>query len=493
MTDFGRETINWQLQRLQWSTVEKTPRADLFKDFEEYNGRLSQILGSSDRVGELSRARAPKSNAIDKRLWGFWNHGDVLYNLLLKAWSCGCRPYHHANLLLEHRAASTISFRVIFWFQAQLIEKRHPWTWQATKIELLEEPKPPAITTIKVPPPLASNGNGTNSATVPNPLSRNASAPQLDIPFRPRDMFKFRSRTSKSILKSKSGVITGQTVVCEVESCPPVKTKVAFMEPEPAKEDKPKTEPPANPQITNLCEKIASCSPELAQYGCLEGESNKFIITPLCKADSDPQKYITLKSLLSPSSEIRLTRQERFQIALILTSSYIQLHPTPWLTSKWSKKDIFFFYDPSDPTKVRTSQPYISRALSNQLEEKKNFLAMNIPCTSTNEFRDSIHSLGIMLLELCFGEQIEEHPDWKRFNPMDEHMLQIVNHGVAKNWCDRDVQGEAGPEYKSAVDWCLHHVPGSSTGAGEKQDQWREDMFARVVEPVKKCHAILAG
>lgn len=452
------------------------------------------MLGSSDQIGELTRTRAPKSSTVDKRLWRFWNHGDVLYNLLLRAWSCGCRPFHHANLLLEHRAASTINFRVVFWFQAQLTERHHPWTWQATKIELFEEQPRPALTTLKVPTPISSNGHGTESMALASPLSRFASAPQLDS-LRHRDRFsKFRSKSSKSILKStNNGVITGQTVFCEVESCSPAKTKVVFIEPEPLTEDIPKTEPPTNPQITNLCEKIASCSTDLAEYGCLEGESNKFIIKPLCTANKDPQKYVTLESLLGSSSEIRLDRQQRLQIALILASSYIQLHPTAWLASKWSKKDIFFFYDQDDPSEVQTSQPYISRALSDQLQGKKNDIAMNVSCTSTNEFRHGIHSLGIMLLELCFGRPIEEHPDWKRHNPADEKLVELVNYGVASTWCAEELLGEGGPKYKSAVDWCLHHVPDSRTGAGEKQDQWREDMFARVVEPVKKCHEHLAN
>jgi hypothetical protein len=44
----------------------------------------------------------------------------------------------------------------------------------------------------------------------------------------------------------------------------------------------------------------------------------------------------------------------------------------------------------------------------------------------------------------------------------------------------------SGPRYCDAVNWCLHHTPES--GAEGNDEKWREDMFVKVVEPVKYCH-----
>ena len=50
----------------------------------------------------------------------------------------------------------------------------------------------------------------------------------------------------------------------------------------------------------------------------------------------------------------------------------------------------------------------------------------------------------------------------------------------------RDVVEEAGPEYSDAVTWCLHNVPDSGDVEG-KEERWREDMYVKVVEPLKYC------
>lgn len=91
-----------------------------------------------------------------------------------------------------------------------------------------------------------------------------------------------------------------------------------------------------------------------------------------------------------------------------------------------------------------------------------------------------------MLLELCFGYAIEDHKMRRSLNAEDEQSLQLINYAVAIQWA-RDVVGEAGPEFSDAVTWCLHHTP-ESTGIDGLGDRWREDMFAKVVEPLKYCH-----
>jgi hypothetical protein len=199
--------------------------------------------------------------------------------------------------------------------------------------------------------------------------------------------------------------------------------------------------------------------------------------------NKEPQKYITLETLLSTSSPIGLTRRQRFQIALILASSHVQLHSTPWLKSKWSKKDVLFLYDPQDPTKIGTDQPYISRSLSKSFQQSGNNTAMS---NNIYSFQDSIRNLGIILLELCFGTAIEDHRLRPKVDVNDEQILKLINYAAADQWA-RDVVEEAGPEYSDAINWCLHHTPESS-GMEEKDEKWREDMFVKVVEPLKTCH-----
>ncbi|KAG4435672.1 hypothetical protein IFR05_008838 [Cadophora sp. M221] len=524
--------IEFHSQRIKLA-FNKQPRQQLFEDFGDHNSRLRDILGSSDRLANLRRARvSSKSAAANAGLWKFWNHGNLLFDLLTEAWSCRCQVFHHANLLLQHRVAPTVNFRVIFWFKTHLGNEqagRGPWTWQDTSIKLLEE-KLPAVITLTVPlmtaalpipasipvvqpvhpvkAPIQVAVSTKNVQKSPrrslmnkifhhkNPSSQNNSASAK------HEASKLSSSASPATKSSASTAGTSSSPVVAapkpvapptITSNPPAalstkstpaspgttqKSKVSFaVTPDPVDDL-------TNPRITNLCTTIANCSADHS-YGCLKGETRQYIVHPLCKANDQPQKCVTLESLLSKTSPISLSRRQRLQIALILASSHVQLHPTPWLKSKWSKKDILFLYDVHDPSKIYTDQPYISRSLSKAIQK----VHENANSTSTNSsytFQDSIRNLGIMLLELCFGAAIEDHKLRRDMPPVDERWLQVINYDTATKWA-RDVVEEAGPEFYDAVTWCLHHTP-ESVGADGLEDKWREDMFVKVVEPLKSCH-----
>jgi hypothetical protein len=139
-----------------------------------------------------------------------------------------------------------------------------------------------------------------------------------------------------------------------------------------------------------------------------------------------------------------------------------------------------FLSDDNDKSKVLTDQPYISRPLSKQTQI--NSISMSSPQASST-FQESIHNLGIMLLELCFGKAIEEHELCVSISTENERIRQAFVYGIASDWAQH-VLGEAGPDYSGAVYWCLHH---NTVGDGNDEG-WREDMIARVVEPLKICH-----
>ena len=78
--------IEFHSQRIRLA-FNKAPRQQLFEDFGDQNTRLRDILGSSDRLASLRRARVSnKSPTANAGLWKFWNHGNLLFNLLTEAW-----------------------------------------------------------------------------------------------------------------------------------------------------------------------------------------------------------------------------------------------------------------------------------------------------------------------------------------------------------------------------------------------------------------------
>lgn len=395
-------SFEYQTQRIKLA-FNKTTRQELFEEFGAYNTRLRDILGSSDRLAGLRRARVTtKTAAINSGLSKLWNHANNVFCLLTEAWTCRCQTYHHANLLLQHRVSPIVDFQVAFLYQPTL-EGTLPWTWQNTYIKLLELEEH-TISPGLFKAPVDSAATDPSPAPAPQSLNshRTLDLRPKDLPtHKPRSSFrdKFRSGRSKSSKVVPLSPITTNSQPTlpvylsdkkeAIEKETQIRTRVAFAEPEPAL----LSSDEGSLKITDLCATICQCSEDLHEYGILKAESLQYTVAPLCVAHKKARKFITLDALLSKNSPIDLSRRQRYHIALILASSHVQLHPTPWLKSKWNKKDISFLYD--EENNICLEQPYISRSMCRR--------STNGACDSLEPhiFQDSIRNLGIVSCTGC--------------------------------------------------------------------------------------------
>lgn len=70
------------------------------------------------------------------------------------------------------------------------------------------------------------------------------------------------------------------------------------------------------------------------------------------------------------------------------------------------------------------------------------------------QLSSSLEALGIVLLELCFGELLEEQPyRTKHSNSGCDPIERIFDVAAAKEW-HGEVEEDAGYEYAVAVGWC---------------------------------------
>ena len=100
-------------------------------------------------------------------------------------------------------------------------------------------------------------------------------------------------------------------------------------------------------------------------------------------------------------------------------------------------------------------------------------------------------TLGIILLELCFGIALEDHEIRRNFVSLDGQPNPGLDLVAAMQWCDRYANDEAGPEFAGAIDWCLRNPTARTIGA--KEQGWREELFTQVVEPLQYCHKQLVA
>lgn len=177
-----------------------------------------------------------------------------------------------------------------------------------------------------------------------------------------------------------------------------------------------------------------------------------------------------------------MSRQERFTIAATLASSLLQLHSTPWLHDRWTKTDIMLNHDES-----------LGRIIPDPLLRAE-FRSTNATSATTNSSspqtfntKAALSGLGIMLLELCFGKPIEDHPSREQYLRPDQKPNAFTDITTARVWHE-EVLGEVGYEVSDAIRRCLDCSFGPKPNLEDKEFQ--EAVFDGVVLPLQEFLSI---
>ncbi len=121
----------------------------------------------------------------------------------------------------------------------------------------------------------------------------------------------------------------------------------------------------------------------------------------------------------------------------------------------------------------------------------RDFASVTLP-SSTQDVHDvaGITSLGIVLLELCFGRLIEQHPARIKFPTVEDGQINgAFDLLAALEWL-KEVNDEAGPEFADSIGWCL---AGCRTLSKGSDGAWRRQMLEKVVEPLDRCYKYLVS
>ena len=203
--------------------------------------------------------------------------------------------------------------------------------------------------------------------------------------------------------------------------------------------------------------------------GIIGHEDETYHLHPFTKRErpnnSDP---LTLDYILSMDFQWHLTRRQRYYIALLLASSVAQLQFTPWLRTDFTKEDVLFFPCKDNGCTVPYHEPFIRQGFP------------LYPATSDAEGTSyNFYSLGILLLELCFGQRLEDHPLRTKYPTEAGETKRAFDLMAALEWT-RSVEDEGGDDYASAVKWCF-------TGANNTNSSWRGEIIKNVIRPLEIC------
>ena len=94
--------------------------------------------------------------------------------------------------------------------------------------------------------------------------------------------------------------------------------------------------------------------------------------------------------------------------------------------------------------------------------------------------------LGVLLLELWFGQPIQEQPCRQQYPLNVGNANSAFDLTAAMEW-SKELEYNTSPDYHMAVTWCL-----SSSKVIVDSSKWRYYMYENVVYPVEMCHKFLS-
>ena len=248
-------------------------------------------------------------------------------------------------------------------------------------------------------------------------------------------------------------------------------------------------------QIEDLCTAIAALpTPQpIACIGYLTDNSNRqYGIYPLDSANdsekSNPTVY-SLRQILTEykSNNWRLRLSDKLQVALDLAFSVLQLYKTPWLDEQWSDSDVYFVRHPDAPAASLYEHPFVYRKISaSKIDQASDNIGR--PAAYRVIRNQTLFTLGILLIELCFENSIEDLQ-----LPCD---LDCSNTpGVA--WCtaqrlldEKKLEFKIGPGYQDIVRRCIWCDFDQGKSNLDDRDLQRA-VFEKVVVPLEEILQVL--
>lgn len=204
--------------------------------------------------------------------------------------------------------------------------------------------------------------------------------------------------------------------------------------------------PDVLPRIADLCYEMSGLSQDDCWLGLL---ADQYCADQYCVFVSKRPTNLSNNGLFVPLEALLIApqskpdRKERYEMAMTIASSHLQLRSSSWLEGGWSNRDIYFAMENGKP---RFGQPYLRRSF-----------AAPSSITTLPAFDLTFATLALVLIELCFGKILADTPYRAKHLSPNGPTNSVQDREAAWEWA-KDVVRESGQEYFNAVQWCLGKV-----------------------------------
>jgi hypothetical protein len=445
------------------------------------NQELKEILGHNELIIPIADRR--KSSEPVGLFEKIRQHACAVYNAFKRQWRCdrGCRPADHEAHLSLGSAPVSVRLDVVFILSSDSGDRKPSWH----RIQIAPSEAAPAasadIRNIQESVLLA----GVQKSLI----HHNASARKHNL----LSSLPLRFQPMGSSLKPSSGMEAAQ-------SAPGSNKTVQFHASVPAgapviSGNAPETATQPQP-IADLCLFLAHGEPE---SGVLEGDMDRcFRLKKLVKDPEAEVQLVPLPELMKAHHQawIDITRQSRFEMATHIASVLLQAHTSPWLPEQWAKTDFYFLVD-TESGSLRSTSPLFSRSFHlsaspipgshGQSDSLENDNSNNNNNNNNKQPPDEEHTraclftVGVMILELIFGHNLEDCRFRQEYYGSDNKPNDQTDVCTARRWA-KSVLGESGANVADVVRRCLDCSFGPRPNFGDVR--FRESVYEGVVKPL---------
>jgi hypothetical protein len=159
---------------------------------------------------------------------------------------------------------------------------------------------------------------------------------------------------------------------------------------------------------------------------------------------------ISLRQALSKTAELTSypSRIQKLKVAVALAWGVLQFSNTPWLANDWNEDDIHFIDQTNAPSRSIYEYPFLHYDFSKTTIDSRTQRRHISHRIVRNE---SIFTLGIVLLELCYGKMIEELQLPSDVMEGEPGPVWSTAHRVI----EEELEYEAGKSYSDAAKRCI--------------------------------------
>ncbi|KAL1619921.1 hypothetical protein SLS56_009938 [Neofusicoccum ribis] len=375
-------------KRVKFSMRRKKVKG-LLEELDECNKELERFTEKSEKLEPYRKTSKP---SIAQKLQKIQTYARVLHHTLVEAFSCSCRASHFTNLHLERRDLNpssggrrqTCEPGTIF--TVSFTDRSSSWLVKEAQICFSED-------------------------------DEDLSASMNSLQVHPRRSVSFSPTTPPPSPKPSHSPLRANS------------------------------ETPHYKEVKDLCSVVQTF--DNGEKNCIgfsmeNGKLRGAYTVPLNGLRfSRKAETVTLEDLLKDSGKTRLSKKERYTLAVTVASSVLQLHSSPWISDQWTKQDIMFYQTVSQHRSIDVDHPHVAPKLITPSAgtNPKGFSSKNA----------TLLALGITLLELYFGTPCEQHMPENLYMGHDKSLAMLC---TAHQWYESE-QEDLSAAFQNAIAHCL--------------------------------------